>query len=281
MQPIELLAVVSDPHCGSTVGLMTPTYETLKGQTISQSPVQKWLWGCYQDAVGFVRDVKGESPLALVINGDCIEGIHHGTKEVISPEVGDHKQLAIDCLSPLAELATKRFMISGTECHTGASEISIATSLGCERNPDFPAPKDGKKDNDGAYIFDRLALDIKGVRLVARHHMPTSVRRNLSATQLSIQLGEEQLEAVNNGEPMPRVLLMAHRHRTGHFMDDNGMSVVTGAWQALTRHGHKVVSAARCKPSVFILDWRGKKTGELPHVHYRTYRAPSQSAIAL
>ena len=280
MQPIQLLAVVSDPHCGSTVGLMTPKYRTLERVTVHASPLQSWLWECWQDSIQFVKDIRGKSPLAFVVNGDAIEGVHHGTKQVISPDAGDHKQLAIRCLQPFADLAVRRYMVKGTECHTNNSEISIAHALGFEMNPDFPREKD-EAENDGAYVFDKLDIRINGVRCIIRHHMPTSVRRQLAATQLSIQLGEEQLEAANNGEEIPRVLGMAHRHRDGLYEDDNGIAFVTSAFQGLTRHGYKVVPNARCKPSITVLDWRGKKQGELPKVHHRAYRTPAQTPIFL
>jgi hypothetical protein len=138
-----------------------------------------------------------------------------------------------------------------------------------------------KNTEAGIYAFDRLTIDIAGVRCVFRHHIPASVRRNLSATQLSIQLGEEQLEAANNGEPIPRVVGAAHRHKPGYYEDDNGLCFVSPPWQALTRHGHKVVSPARTKPGVQILDWRNREDGENPLFLRRYYACPQPQAICL
>ena len=281
MRPIKLLAVVSDLHCGSTVGLMPPQHTTLQGNVIQATPFQRWLWDCWQDFTKFTTEVCGKDAMALVVNGDCIEGDHHGTKQIISRDTGDHKSIAIRCLKPLAERAAKAYMVVGTECHVNSGEVSIAHALGLQINPDFPARDDEDGPPEGAYVFQRLSLNINGVRIIARHHMPTSIRRNLAASQLSIQLAEEQLEAANNNEEIPRVLLMAHRHKTGHYADDNGVALVTGAWQGLTNHGHKIVSPARCKPSGYILDWRGKKPGELPHVHFRRYNTPTGTTIKL
>lgn len=281
MKPIRLLTVVSDIHSGSTVGLMPPKYTTLQGFTVQASPYQRWLWECWQDAMGFVRDIRGNDPMASIMNGDALEGSHHGSKQIVSADVGDHKGIAIKCLQPLADMSDAFYLTEGTECHVNNSEVSIAHALRAQLNPDFPRRKGEDEPPEGAYIFPRLSLNINGVQIVARHHMPTTIRRGLGGTPLSNTLADEQLEAANNDEPIPKVLLLAHSHKTRHYGDDEGLVCVTGAWQGLTRFGHKIVSAARCKPSIYVLDWRGKKPGEMPLVHFRRYRPPAQTTIKL
>lgn len=232
--------------------------------------MQDWLWMCWIKANEFIEDTVGGKPYALVLNGDLIEGNHHGTKEIWSPEVGDHKLAALKILTPLANAAAKTFVIRGTEVHTNNTETSIADALAAEMNHET-----------GIRSFDRLTLDINGVRNVFRHHIGTTVRRGLAGTQLSANLVEEQVEAVNNGEPIPRVVCCAHRHKFGWYRDDNGICVVSPPWQGLTRFGHKVVSQARTKPGVYILDYEGKQYGELPEVISRTYDTPKPQAIQL
>jgi hypothetical protein len=53
---------------------------------------------------------------------------------------------------------------------------------------------------------------------------------------------------------------------------------VTGAWQMLTRHGYKVVTDSIPSPTALVLDWRDKKTGELPVPHEIKFTTP-QPAI--
>lgn len=267
---IEVVAVLSDIHAGSTKGLFPPGFETLEGQKVEQNVFQVWLWECWLRANAFLEETLDGAPFALVLNGDLIEGVHHGTKEIISPEVADHRLAAVAILEPLAKKAEKLFVVRGTECHVNNHEVSIGKELGAVRNSET-----------GIHAFDRLTIDVCGVRCVFRHHIPASVRRNLSATQLSIQLAEEQLEAANNGEKIPRVVACAHRHKPGFYQDDNGLCFVSPPWQVLTRHGHKVVSPARTKPGIQILDWRGLAHGKLPRFIPRYYEAPKPQAIAL
>jgi hypothetical protein len=204
------------------------------------------------------------------LNGDIIEGVHHKTTQIISADVGDHIKCAKEVLRPVTKRAKKIFMVKGTECHTGTSENFIAEGLGAEENT-----------AEGTHSWDRLTIDVNGVRCVWRHHIGTSVRRSLAATQLSATLAEEQVEAANAGEPIPRVVCCAHRHKFGYYEDNNGLCVVSPPWQGLSRFGHKVVSQARTNPGVFALDFRGKNRGELPELHSRVYESQRTQAVEL
>ena len=266
----EVVVIISDTHSGSTKAVLPPGFESVEGNPILQNPLQKWQWECWQRMEQFVGEHVNGSPFALVLNGDLIEGVHHGTKEIISPEVADHVSAALTLLTPLASKSSHVFVVRGTEAHVNNHEQAMAKKLGAENNPELGIP-----------AFDRLTLEIKGVRCVFRHHIGTTMRRGLAGTQLSLHLAEEQVEAANNGEPIPRVLACAHRHKGGVYRDDNGLTVITPAWQALTRFAHKVVSPARCKPGVIILDWRNCNEGDLPHVFEKYYQAPHPQVIRL
>jgi hypothetical protein len=261
----RLLAVVSDLHCGSVTGLLPPDFTTVEGNTIGLSEVQRFLWASWLDATQrWLPGVLGSDPWNLIVNGDVIEGVHHGTKQVISPDTKDHTAAAIAVLRPLVEKARRTYMIRGTECHTGNAEVTVGEALATAINRETGKP-----------FWDRLTLDICGVRCVFRHHIGTSVRSYTSDTQLGIARSEEIVEAVKNGEPHPRVIGCAHRHKWGRAEDDESLCVVSPPWQMLTRFGHKVVSQSRTKPGIYVLDWRGLDDGELPRVHRILYRAPA------
>lgn len=267
-QPI--VVILSDLHVGSTKALLPEGYVNVEGAEIKQNAIQQWLWDCWIRANNFIEQTTGGDEFSLVVNGDLIEGIHHGTKEIWSPEIGDHAMACAKLLQPLAEKAHKLFVVRGTEAHVNNHEGAIGGKLGAVINPEL-----------GIAAFDRLTLDVHGIRCVFRHHIGTTTRRGLAGTQLSVNLAEEQVEAAVNGEPIPRILVCSHRHKPGIYRDGTGMAVVTPAWQTLTRFAHKVVSQARCTPGVQILDWRGCAPGELPRIHERYYQTPHPQAISL
>lgn len=274
MKPLKLNVVISDIHCGSSVGLMPPDFVTVNDNEVVQNPVQRWLWDCWRRAQDFVSDVADGDPFALTLNGDAIEGVHHGTKQVISPDTKDHLACAVEVLKPFTDAASRVLVVKGTECHTNNHENSLGEILGAVADPDSNRKKQAR-------AFDRLTMDMGGTRCAFSHHIGTSVRDYLEATQYSIAINQELTAARTNGEEEPRVICRAHRHRFGFFGNGHALCFVTPPWQALTRFGHKVVPGVRCHPGVLILDWRGREDGELPAFHYRTYEAPHQTVIRL
>ena len=265
---LELLAIVSDLHSGSTVALMPPTFKLAQGQTVQANALQLWFYECWRDAHAWLAAQTQGAPFGLIANGDLIEGDHHRTDEIVSRRIGDHLEMAVELLTPLAKAAAKTWIVRGTDCHVGDIEVAVGHRLGAERNPETNRP-----------VFDRLTMDICGVRLVAKHHISTTSRPWLEPNALGAELASEQLNAVRNREEMPRIVCAGHRHVAGHVETTDGLCLVTSAWQGLTTHGHKVVSASRCKPSVYLLDWRGLPDGAMPRVSRRIYDAPKAQAI--
>lgn len=266
-EDIRLVFVLSDIHGGSNMALCPHDYVTVEGNPVSLNKWQEWLWTCWIRANAWMERIADGAPYALVLNGDLTEGVHHRTTQIMSSDTADHVGIALKVLQPVAEKAAKVYVVKGTECHTHSMETSIGEVLQAEVN-----------EETGKRAFDRLTLDACGVRCVFRHHIGTSVRMALEATQLSVSLVEETAEAVKNGEEPPRIVCAAHRHKFGYFVNGRTMCVVSAPWQGLTRHGHKVVPHARTQPGVYALDWRGVDNGELPLLHYRTYDMPHPKA---
>lgn len=272
---LRVLVIVSDIHAGSTLALLPPDFETLEGNSIQQNIIQKWLWEAWKDATEkWLPKVLGKSSHALILNGDLREGVHHGTKQVISPDTADHDAAAIQLLKPLSENAAKTYITLGTESHVSGAEHAIGKALGAERPPRL-------SPHSKQWAWDTVNLKVAGVRCVFRHHVTTSSRIYLRASALSINLGNEQLEATNNGEEIPRVVGYGHRHTFDFYQRHNALCFTTPAWQALTRFGCKVVGSARPQPGIVVLDWRDKADGELPEMHVKTYKMPAAEPISI
>jgi hypothetical protein len=257
----QLLVVVSDLHCGSTVGLMPPDSENMAGNTLGfgSNHHQRWLWECWQDAQKQVAKLAGNDSLALLINGDATEGIHHRSPEVVASLIENHCQMAATALKPLAEKAAATFVVRGTECHTHDVESYLASLIGAQ---------EGK-------ARDKWLIQIHGTIIDATHHIGATSRAYLEASAMSIVLGNARLNSIRAGHPCAQVYLRAHRHCGGVFSDGSGLLAITGGWQFLTRHGHKVVPDAIPRPSVLVLDWRGKPEGALPTPHHIFFNPPA------
>lgn len=256
-----LLVCLSDLHCGSSRALMPPGFRDTEDQGHEPNRFQDWLWGWWWDFHEWIERVAGDSPYSLLLNGDLIEGVHHGTTQLVTNDPADHAKIALEVLAPLSERAERVYMVIGTEVHTKTTEHSIAQRLGCVPSPLTRQP-----------CHEKLWLRQNGVLIAVSHHIGTTGRQALEATQLSIQLTEDQAQAARIGDPIPQMIVRSHRHVYGYYTDGDGSALVLPSWQFLTRHGHKVVPAARQRFGGAILDWRNVGANSLPEVRERLYR---------
>ena len=240
---------------------MPPDSENLAGNTIGfgSNKHQEWLWECWQDALGKVAAIAKCDPYAVVVNGDATEGIHHRSPEVVASLIENHCTMAAEALKPLTSKAAATFVVRGTECHTHNVETYLAKLIGA-------------KDE---VARDKWLINVHGCAVDATHHIGATSRAYLEASALSITLGNARLNSVRAGHPVAQVYLRGHRHCGGVYSDGSGLIGVTGGWQFLTRHGHKVVPDSIPRPSMLVLDWRGKPQGELPTPHHFFFNPPA------
>ena len=225
---------------------------------------QRWLWDCWQDMErGVLARMKGRR-FALIVNGDCTEGIHHRSPEVVSTRIEAHVQMAVVALSRLANAATKRYVVKGTECHVLDMENLVAERIQAES---------GK-------ARDKWLVGINGCLIDAAHHIGPTSRAYLEASGMGINMGNARLNYARCGHEIPKVYLRGHRHCGGWFSDGSGIMGITGGWQFLTRHGHKVVTDSLPTPTALLFDWQNKQNGELPDVVQYRYPGP-QAEISI
>jgi hypothetical protein len=258
----EILVVVSDTHCGSSLGLAHPESEQSSGNIVGfgRNYHQAWLWKNWKEAKKQIKSIIGLDKAILAINGDATEGCHHHNVDVIAATIEEHTGIALKCLQELTcgmDFADI-LVVKGTECHTRNMEDVLAEKLGA---------RTGKAK-------DKWLIRIKGCLIDIAHHMTTSSRKYLEAGMMSIHLGNNRLNAADAGHEPPKVVLRAHRHCGGYYSNGAALFGVTGGWQFLTRYGKKVVTDSIPSPTVLVLDWRESKEGELPKIHEIKFTPP-------
>lgn len=268
---IRKVVVVSDLHAGSTWAVCPPDFRTYEGSGYRANAAQEWLYKCWchwRD--WWVPETLGNEPYAVVLNGDMIEGLHHRTKQVVASSVAVHRRIAVELLKPLCARASAVYVVKGTEAHVGIEdEHGIGERLGsCVSK---------ETDEHAAYHW---LLNVAGVLSSFKHHIGTSSRLGLHATQLSIHLAEEQTEAARNGYAVPRVIVRGHRHVYGEFRTAGGLLVTCPAWQLQTSFVHKVCPSAKPVVGGLILDYSDLHDG-LPRVLAKTYRPDESVAVVL
>jgi len=237
----KLVFEISDTHCGSDVGLRPPEVKLPNGNVnvIGESLHQQLLWGWWQEAQQWIEDTAAGRPFILLFNGDAIEGVHHGSKELIAIQEEIHVAIAIQTLKPIADRAATVLMVAGTECHTKSLENVIATKIGAREG----------------IAKDKWLFTVNGVLNDAAHHMATTKRRWLNSGDLSRVMTNAIANYTVAGMAVPRVYWRAHRHVGGYFSENGYHIAVAGGWQFLTRYGHKVVTESIPSPSIQFMDF--------------------------
>lgn len=255
-KPLQALLVVSDLHCGSTVGLCPPMCPLIDDGGWVLNPIQDDIWDKWCAFKAYSLDYLKGIRWGLVVNGDAIEGVHHGCKQIVHADPGVHARIAVEVLKPLAAKASAVYITKGTGAHVGhMSENGIGEALQAVVHPDT-----------GQRAAHHWLIRVNGCLCSFKHHIGTSGRKALYATQLSIQLAEERNAAVDTGRDPPKVIVRSHRHTFGYYKNAGAALITTPAWQALTSFGWKVVPSAVPEFGGVILDWRGRAKGELPYV---------------
>ena len=237
-----IIAVTSDTHCRSTVGLMSPKGVALDdGGRVAPSKGQRWLWDCwlsFWDMVDRLK-VKHDAGVIWVSNGDLVDGDHHNTYQIVSRNSIQEREIVRDVLDvPLGLAPNRIFIVRGTESHVGqggSSEESIARAL----SDDWPVERCPETGNASWW---KLMMDVDGVFLDFTHHGRTGMRPWTHANATILLAAQITMERVKRGERIPDLAIRSHFHRISDSYDAHPCRVIqTPAFQLATAFVNKVV----------------------------------------
>ncbi len=202
-----VLAISSDQHAGSTVGLCPYSVSLGDGGNYKASKAQRWVWRKWRD--GYVKRVKEVASdlgvgYTVVLNGDVIEGVHHNTYQVITYNTSRQKTITNRVLRPLLDDADSVYFIRGTPTHVGQQaklEEDIAENW-----------ENVVRPNEFNFTWRILHLDVNRTRFNIAHHAPIG---RLPWTR-SNALGKISISGELNGYrrygKAPDVIIRAHNH---------------------------------------------------------------------
>jgi len=271
----KVIAVTSDEHCRSTVGLCSPKGVALDdGGRYEASKGQKWLWSCwlsFWEKVDTLQ-IKHKAETWWVNNGDLTDGDHHGTYQIVSKNSIQEREIVRDVLDVPLSLGPKRlFFVRGTESHVGqggSSEESIARAL----SDDWPV--EWQQDPHTASWW-HLMMECEGVFLDFTHHGRTGLRPWTHWNATNLLAAQITMERVKNGERIPDLAIRSHYHRYSDSYDAQPVRVIqTPAYQLATAYVHKRVpeSLADVGGIIIVVD------GDHYEVHKDIYQ-PSRGGI--
>ena len=228
---INNVVVVSDLHCGCQFGLCPPGPIGLEGGgSYRQSRPQAWVW---KQWLKFWRDwvpqaCHGED-YAIVINGDALDGVHHGSVSQITHNLSDQTRILKASLQPILHPNQKLFWISGTEAHVGPSgqdEERAASLMGA-----IP-------DQFGNCARHELWLNVGNGLCHFLHTISTTNSAAYESTAVMKELVDAYTESGRNRLRSPDVEVRSHRHRHLEVRVPTalgyGISFVTPGWQLKT-----------------------------------------------
>lgn len=241
-----VLAVVSDLHTNSTIGLTPPTVDLDDGGQYKASKAQRWLWGNWRKFWLTAAEVAKKNNAALVgiVNGDALDGDHHNTPQIITRNQNDQLLIAAATLAPMLDAVQTWYMIRGTEAHVGhaaAFEEMVARDCGAVA------------DSDDHHARWHLYLKAGGVTFDIKHHPESGSSRPWTRGNGANRISEIVQQAyLASGDPPPDVAIRSHRHG---FEDSSRMtrrvySVITPAWQLPTAFVYRIGAGSPQLPSV-------------------------------
>lgn len=233
---INNLIVVSDLHCGCQFGLCSPEVQLDSGAIYRHGPVQEVIWKWWREFWDeWVPAVTRGEPFGVLVNGDAIDGQHHGSKTQITPNHADQEAIAYEVLAPIRERAEAMWMVRGTEAHVGQSaenEERLARRLGCVRNP------------SGAATHYEVWIRVGHGLVHATHHVGTTSSMAYETSALMREYSEMMTDAGRWHLEPPDVAIRSHRHRMCKVevptANVYGVIFTTPAWQAKTPFAYKV-----------------------------------------
>lgn len=213
-QEIRNLIIISDTHCGCRFGLCPPVDIPLDGGgSYKPSDMQKTMWRIWENEFWgeWVPEVTHGEPFAVVMNGDMIDGVHHGSVSQISQNLSDQKTIAQMIFSPIGETCAKDengnpyfYIIRGTEAHVGAS-AEIEEDLGKLLN--------AKPTKTGERSHYELWIKVGGALCHFMHHIGYTSSAQHEAAAINAELTREITEAARWAEEPPIFVVRSHRHR--------------------------------------------------------------------
>ena len=245
---VNNLVVVSDLHAGCRLALCNPDPIQLDdGGKYTPSKYQKQLHKWWMEFwMVHVPDFCHGEPYAVVVNGDALDGVHHGSVTQISQNLADQFSIAYDLLAPVVKACEGRYYhIRGTEAHVGPSasdEERLAQALGAVKD------EDGRSARWEAYFRLKKAL------VHVSHHIGIAGSMAYETSALSRELAEAYLESGRWGQEIPDVILRSHRHRNSEvrIQTRKGLCTVatTAAWQLRTPYAMRIAGARQALPQI-------------------------------
>ena len=267
----KIIAIVSDLHVNSAVGLFPPNTRLDDGQTVGPSDSQKWLgrkWLEYWKSVESIADKLKAESITAVVNGDWGDKNKHSKFQLLEPENMD---VVLDWMKaaiyPARKLCGERiYVVRGTEAHTGGSgwlENRCAKEIKAQIDP-----------LTGLSSFWVLRLNPDGVRILIAHHPMTNSRVKWTKGSAANRAAASVALDYYNEPERPNLAVFGHVHHAEDSYDNQPVRVIySPPWCLVNSFTHRLgmgIGATQVGSPIIAVN------GDKLHVFKRYYKTPAK-----
>src|SRR5512139_3962805 len=267
----KIIAVTSDQHAVSTMGLAPPHVTLDDGGAYRLSDTQRFLWRSW---VGFWDEVEGLQqqtgyPIMAVFNGDLAEiDAKNRTHQVITRNKATALGIVRSVIERPVQLADWALFIRGTTAHVGRSAWME------ELAGDYDNTIRTDKGNSSWWHWrgwvDNLLLDFQhAVRLGGKEET-----RGNALPGLALEI---ERDAYRERQPIPHLAIRAHGHHFHDTGDNYPVRVIANAaFQGITEYIYKKPYAGKPHIGGLII-----VTGDKWEIHKRRFPMPKEKIQVL
>jgi len=237
------LAGIGDLHAGSTLGLHPLAGTPLDdGGTYHPTKGQRWLYDKWSNRFWpRVAETRREK-LALLLNGDLLDGNHHGTTQLASGNPSVQLDVLDSLLAPALDLKPDLIVITrGTAAHTGGS--ACFEELAAKRLRDRCLPVH-PHESTGALTWWHFTAEFSGVLIDMAHHGQGLPKRGWTKENgANLHAADIFFKHAKAKRRWPDLVLRSHIHVFGDSENKFPVRYIAlPAWQLKTEFGHRIAA---------------------------------------
>ena len=239
MQKRRILTVnFGDTHSGSSTALF-PNYKMYfkydDNNIFAYEPTlrQSLMYDHFLFCADYIRANSAGAQIVFVMNGDAIDGNHHGTVQVVSANPKHHSEIFIELMDTFLDRSgfsvkngDELYFVSGTESHTGWEEYGISNHY----------------QHMGATYHDELRLTLNERRAWWTHQGARPGKGVKEGNPIRNFAADLYWDCIKENVLPPHLLFSSHFHKSAYdsFNDSYKHTIhyqTLASWQYKTRFG--------------------------------------------
>jgi len=191
------------------------------------------IWHHFEKCLDWARELRKDSQLVIVQDGDAVEGNHHNTPQLVTIDEAEMMHTHRELMEYTQERldygrGDSMYYVFGTDSHTRNFENMVAMDLNAYQYP------------DGKYCSSFLELHLNGVKIWIYHQGGVAGDYPTRGEALTRQLKKIWYKCEIEGIVPPDIVLTAHTHDAVYSTYTQNWKTMHGiilpSWQEKTRY---------------------------------------------